>query len=515
MADPPAARTSILLTAWLLILLALSGRAIYIFMPVGSDTAMFVYAGKLVAGGGLPGIDLLDNKLPSVGLLMSVPERLVGAFWPAYGVIGLTLSIGASLMLWRLARRHLGASAAVLVGVASVVWLNFTPGVYGQLQLETIEIFFTTCAAAAAVEWIMKQDWRDAAAAGLCGGMAMWAKPTAAAVLAAAGLAMLASRVRWSTRAAGAVALCCGAFGPIVVCMWLIVITGMADGLGGTLKQLHDYAAGSNLDWSDYAKPACVVAALLFPLLILGVILRRDRDDSPRPSATGKIAFFAVAWFTFELAAVISQRRMYAYHFLVLGPPASLLCGIPLRSVRPRTLLMAFGPAAAVAFAWAITMVPAIGRPNRDTKMIAYVRSHVMPNQAVWVDDYARLLMETDLAPGSAVPLIFLFANSDEAPDFFTNRMLADFADRKPTMVILPSNVDRLAELYRHHMADVAGSPRRAEAMARGVRQIDAYVREHYFAVARIDGLTVYRANAQSLEPISASVSPPDNAVKR
>lgn len=494
--DPkPERKSSAAATALVLIALAVCGRAIYVVTPVNSDTAMFVYAGKVVAHGGLPGVDLLDNKLPSVGLLMAVPERMLGATWPAYGLLGLAMSAGASLALWRIARRWLGNSAATVIAVASAVWLNFTPAVYGQLQLETIEIFFAALAAGCVAEWLAARDWRDAAAAGLCGGMAMWAKPTAAAVLLAAGLTMLfAVPWRWRQRAGGAIALACGASVPVVSCLWLMVITGMADALPATLKQLHDYAANSNLDWIDAAKPFFVVAVLCFPLLILGVIFRRDREPAPRrPPGLGT---FTMLWFACELAGVISQRRMYAYHFLVLGPPAALLCGLVSRRVRGRMLVMAFGPPVAVAFVWAMSMVPSVARPTRDSRTIAYVKTHVMPGQAVWIDDYPRLLMETDLLPGSAVPLIFLFANSDSASDYFGNRILTDFDARRPTMVILPADVERLVDLYRHHMADVAGSPPRAEAMAAMVRKIDAYVRRRYHAASEFDGLTIWRRNS-------------------
>ena len=491
--------------AALLIALALCGRAIYVFTPVNSDTAMFVYAGKLVANGGRPGVDLLDNKLPSVGLLMQVPERLFGAAWPTYGLLGLAMSVVASLMLWRLARRWLGESAAIFVAVASVLWLNFTPAVYGQLQLETIGVFFSALAAGCVAEWLAKRDLRDAFVAGMCGGMGMWAKPTAGAVLAAAVIAMLLfARGRWWPRIAGIYALAAGAALPIIVCLKLILATGMAGALPETLRQLRDYAAASNFDWSDVAKPIFVVAVLLFPLLILGLICRRDRlPRQPRPSGLGA---FVLIWFGCELAAVISQRRMYAYHFIVLAPPAALLCGLIARRVSMRSLQMAFGPPTALAFWLAMTMVPQIGAPTRDSRMIAYVKANALPTQSVWVDDYPRLLMETDLAPGSAVPLIFLFANSDSAPAFFGERLLADFDARRPAMVILPTDIDRLIELYHHNMADVAGSPRRAEAMGRMIRQIDGYVRRRYHPAAEIDGLTVWQRDSAT---IPAQAVPP------
>ncbi|MGN6726163.1 MAG: hypothetical protein ACTHLZ_09615, partial [Tepidisphaeraceae bacterium] len=187
----PRPTPSATLAAAVLVLAALVGRAVYCVTPVNSDTAMFVYAGKLVAAGGRPGVDLIDNKLPSVGLLMSVPYRAFGADWSAYGLLGFGLSVLASLLLARAARRVLGESAALVVAVGCCVWMNFTPAVYGQLQLETITTFFAAVAGACAIQMLRRFDWRDAFTIGLCAGTGAWAKPTGLAVLGAAGLACL------------------------------------------------------------------------------------------------------------------------------------------------------------------------------------------------------------------------------------------------------------------------------------------------------------------------------------
>src|SRR4051812_36392933 len=108
--------------AILLIYCAVVGRAVFIGQPISSDSAMFVYMGKLVSQGGRMGVDLIDNKLPSVGLLMSVPYRLLGATWWAYTTLGILMSLMASVLLTRSAVRCLGPAAKWPVLVGSAVW---------------------------------------------------------------------------------------------------------------------------------------------------------------------------------------------------------------------------------------------------------------------------------------------------------------------------------------------------------------------------------------------------------
>ena len=484
---------SAVVTAALLIAVALTGRAVYCIAPVNSDTAMFVYAGKLVAAGGRPGVDLIDNKLPSVGLLMSVPFRCFGAHWSDYGMLGFVMSVIASLLLALAVRRSLGAMAGLVVAVASCVWLNFTPAVYGQLQLETITTFFASIAAACAITMFRRYDWRDALTLGLCVGMGMWAKPTALAIVPATFVTILfATNWRWRQRLGAIFWIGLGLALPLVVCAWLIVINGMADALPATLSQLHDYATASTYDAMDAAKPVMVLAILFFPLLILGFVFRRDRTES---CVTRPIRVFAVLWLAAELIGVISQRRMYAYHFIVLGPPAALCMAVVARKLKPMSLLLAFGPPVAIAATWAFSIAAQSPVPSRDDRLIAYLRTSTAPGAAVWMDDYPRLLVEDDFKPGSRVPLIFLFANSDAAPATFGSTIVNDFRQRRPQRIVLPDDVDAVADLYRHHMAEAARYPARAQAIADQLHAIDRYVRSNYTQETKIDGCDVWRRN--------------------
>ncbi|HEY0008965.1 MAG TPA: hypothetical protein VGB55_09610 [Tepidisphaeraceae bacterium] len=486
---PASASWSTVAPALLLVALAACGRAAYLSQTVGSDTAMFVYMGKLVDSGGRLGVDLVDNKLPSVGLLMSVPYRLFEANWSAYTLLGLAMTLIATFMLARAAGRCIGPAATWPVAVGAAVWLNFPLAVFGLLQLETIQVFFVALAACAIMEFLCGRDWRDALLAGLCAGVAVWAKPTAAAVLPAA-VAAIAFGVNWSwrQRALGVLWISLGAVVPIALCALLLVKTGMADALPETLHQLRDYAANSTADWGDLAKPVVVIIALAFPILILGWVFRRAGPDG---GASRAIILFVIAWLLMELIGVVAQRRMYGYHFLVLGPPAALLAGLVARRPRAVPLLAAYGPIIVLSLLWAGGMLFLPDRHLRMTAVINRLEKYASPGDRVWIDDYPRLMTETHFVPGSRVPLTFLFANSDAAPAHFGGQILRDFEQSRPQWIVLPHDVEEFTKRYGQEMAELAAYPQRAMAFAHAWRRIDDYARANYTVVETVQGLDV------------------------
>ncbi len=53
-----------------------------------------------------------------------------------------------------------------------------------------------------------------------------------------------------------------------------------------------------------------------------------------------------------------------------------------------------------------------------------------------------RLLIETDLQPGSRYPMTFLWVNDDDAPLEYCHAMLKDFDERRPRYILLPTKID-------------------------------------------------------------------------
>lgn len=472
-------------------LIALAGRLVILSQPVNSDTAMFVYMGKLVSEGGRIGIDLVDNKLPTVGLLMSGPYALLGKAWWAYALLGLAMTGVSSIMLARTARRCLGESAALPVGLASALWLNFPPLVYGHLQLETIQILFTTLAGCAAMELIAQRGWRSAVLIGLCASIAMWAKPTAGAVVVAAvGAILFGTAWNWRARFTSIAWIAVGGLIPSIVCAGLLWSLGMIEPLPATVAQIRDYASHSTAKWADAIKPLFVLAVLMFPAVVWAYVFRRDAIPSER---RGAMTLFIVGWLLMETVAVVMQRRMYAYHFLVLAPPASLVLGLFLRTPRFASIGFALGPVALLSAIFTCQMFCFPERALRMQNVIAWLDVHARPQDAVWMDDYPQLMVETNLRPGSRVPLTFLFGNSDMAPLHFSSIILDDLRTRKPEWVVLYQDVGKYIDFYRHHMVEIAEFPERGRNFEKAWRDIDGYVRSHYVVAERVDGMDILK----------------------
>jgi hypothetical protein len=398
----------------------------------------------------------------------------------------------------------------VPVLAASAVWLNIPPMVYGLLQLETIQVFLIALAAAAGMACIVGGKARQGVVAGLFIGLAMWAKPTAGAIAPALALGLFI-RTDWpvAKRLRSIATLALGALIPLIVCTLLVVHLGMADALPATMKQLRDYSANSTAAWVDAIKPLFVAMVLLFPLLVLGWVFRRDRIDVEKReqscdavAARRALVAFVIAWFAMETIAVVAQRRMYAYHFLVMGPPAAMLLALAARRLRVVSLGFALGPAALMCVLWAGQIFSLPNDQKRLESIIAYLRTHSDDSDCVWLDDYPRLMVETDLKPGSRVPLVFLFGNSDPAPLYFGDMILTDLQSRRPERIVLYQDPSRYVDFYRHHMVEIAEFPQRGQNFDTAWHAIDRYTRVHYEIETTIDRMNVYRRKSGTSEEV-------------
>jgi hypothetical protein len=470
---------------------ALIGRGVFFTQSVNSDTAMFVYMGKLVFDGKQIGIDLIDNKLPSVGLLMSLPYLLIGSAWWGYTLLGMVLMTLAPLLLARSAGRTFGPQAIIPVALAAAIWLNFPPMVYGLLQLETLQTFFCVIAACQFLALLGSENMRNAVVAGVCVGIAMYAKPTAGAMTIAMGFAVLiGTDWTWKKRLQAILSFGFGVLIPILLCIGLLVITGMLAPIPATIRQLSEYAANSTADWIDVVKPIFVLGVLMFPVIVWGYVFRRDAVTSPAHRAA---TVFVIAWLIMETIGVISQRRMYAYHFLPMGAPAALMLGLFARRLRFASVAFAFAPLAIITLIFAGQIVSFPDRQAKMTAIIAHLNQAAEPGDLVWMDDYPRLMVETQLSPGSRVPLTFLFGNSDDAPLRFGQLILDDLKNRKPEWVVVHRDIDAYVHFYQTYMAEMSAYPNRRENFAIAWRAIDDYVRENYLIERQIDNLDIRR----------------------
>ena len=136
---------------------------------------------------------------------------------------------------------------------------------------------------------------------------------------------------------------------------------------------------------------------------------------------------------------------MYPYHFFVLAPPLALLFAMirarivfsPLPRLRAAVLLSDYG-------AW--RFVSNYHAPRSRLAASDFFQSHAAPREVVWGDYMMRLLVETDLTPGSRFAVTFIWANDDEAPQEYLAEMLADFEQRRPKFILLPTEINRHIE---------------------------------------------------------------------
>ena len=485
-------------TWWALVLLCVStaalGRLVFVLKVFDADGAMFVYMGKLTHEGGRLCHDLVDNKFPTVGLMTSVPWRLFGAHWAGYVVLGAILSFASALLLGRIAQRRVGEHATLPVMLFAIVFLNFNPAVFGGFQLETMQAFFAVLAAGAAVEALRDDgDPRDALVVGLASGCAAMLKPTGFAVGAAFAFALLlTTRADLKRCAAHLSMLLLGIAIPATTVLAYLITADLLKDMPPLAQQIATYARESTWTWIDAFKLPTVAIILGLPFLVRAWVFRRDEHCVDAP-ADHTLRCFVVAWIDLEIVGIVSQRRMYAYHFLVLAPQAALLFGMIPRRAGVGQLVAALLPAILLSVHGAGTIITYHAHGPRQTQLSEYLLSHTSANDAIWHDEMMRTLIETNLRPASRLPMTFLFANHDGAPLEFGQMLLDDFARTRPKFIVLRSDLqDRL-----RHQADSITELERPSARRENYfiawERIRKHVESKYAPETRIGRDTVWK----------------------
>src|SRR5205823_2667992 len=154
-------------------------------------------------------------------------------------------------------------------------------------------------------------------------------------------------------------------------------------------RQIRTYAANSAWQWSDISKPLIVLAMLGFPLLVRGWIFRRS-EHHEASRANRHVIGFLLIWLALEMAGVVAQGRMYAYHFLVLAAPAALLFGALPRRDRAVPLFLALAPMAIFSIYGGALTIELTYRARSRLEVSDYLAAHATPGDSVWQDDYPR-----------------------------------------------------------------------------------------------------------------------------
>jgi hypothetical protein len=485
------------LNFWLFVVLCLFaaglGRLTYLIRPFDSDGAMFIYTGRVITEGGRFCHDLCDNKFPTVGLMTSVAWRLFGPAWRQYVLLETAMSLIMAWVLARIAARHFGAYAAVPTMLYAIVHLNMSFVVFGGFQLETIQAFFAVLAAGAALELFDSNDWRDAVVVGLAGGCAAMLKPTGLAAVAAAAIVLLVFRRQQPSKlVAQLLAVASGLALPAAVTLIYLIRADNLRDMPGLWHQIATYAKNSSWDKWDLFKPVTVAVLGGFPLFIRFVIFRRP-DDRLSIRLNHAAVAFVLLWLLAEIAGVVAQRRMYAYHFMVLIPPLALLYGMLPRRDRLAPMAAALIPMVIFSVYGSSLLIRYEYRGVFRLDVSNYLASRTDANDTVWKDDAARLLLETGMHCGSRYPLTFLFANYDQAPLEYGATILSDFARTRPKYIVLPAEFERVLAHQGREILELNRFPVRRQNYFEAWRRIRSYVLANYVWEARLGPDAVYR----------------------
>jgi hypothetical protein len=479
---------------WMLIaaclLSALAGRLTFLQRTFDYDASMFVYLGKSVCDGDRFGHDVIDNKLPSVGLMTSVCWRMFGTNWADYVILQTALSFTAALMLARCAARNFGRHARLPTLLAAMVYLNFTLAVYGGFQLETIQIFFSIIAACSAIETFTSRSMANAFVVGLAAGCAAMLKPTGLAPLGAFAAVLL---LRPGPKRAGLLGMTLlGLAAPLAVVIFYMIRIDILRDLPEFVRQISLYASQTPWAWEDLLKPITVLVIAMFAIVVRRWVFRRDEHRIESRLDPAAIAF-VVIWFVLEFAGALMQRRMYAYHFLPIAAPAALLFGMLRRKSETWPMALSLGPIIFISVYLSLQVRPYPDPPAAILPTSAYLLEHASAGDAVWEDNLPRVLLETNLRPGARFPIMFLFGNHDAAALEDTPIMLGDFEKRKPKFIILPSDMNAKLEFETTQSPHLARSSVRAANFRWAWRQIESYVKSKYLPVAQIRDETIYQ----------------------
>jgi Dolichyl-phosphate-mannose-protein mannosyltransferase len=521
--NPRNERTRWILLFALCLFSALLGRLCYLARPFDNDAAIFIYMGKMVSEGGRLCHDLIDNKFPTVGLMTSVLWRTIGMHWWMYIALQTVMSLIGAWMLGQMAARHIGSHARLPAMLFSLVYFNFTTAVFGGFQLETVQAFFSILAARSALIAIESDNPADAFLAGLCAGCGAMFKPSGLAVLGAFGFAVVIQNLTskncaknakeprvprrendfswrsWHLGVLGAkriailgIAAVAGVAIPLSCALAYLIQADMLRDMPGLWHQISTYANQTAWAVEDLAKPLVAVTLLGFPIAVRGWICRRQRDATTHWPAT-HVTVFVVVWFLAETAGVVMQRRMYAYHFLPIIPPAALLFALFPRTARPIPLAAALMPMILMSVYAAGDVIALTYNGMENLPATDYLATRTKPGDAVWTDAWPRLALETNLKPGSRYPFTFLFANYDNAGIDYARDMIDDFERTKPAYIFLPTPMDKRIEYQLNFVSELIRRPQRAKNYAAGWHMIQSYTLAHYDREIQVGGEIAYR----------------------
>ena len=342
--------------------------------PLGLDQGLFATFGRWLREGWLPYRDIFDSK-PPLHLYTWVAAWAAGRGWFEAGWLAATMVV-AALAVRRWSSAAAGLTAAVLVFAG--LWAPGLGGYWSRLQAE--ELLALPVLGAAWLAAVAVHRPRAAAWCGVLVGVAGLYK-VPALITGIAWLVLWRERRRSVYFAAGVVAPW------VVASLWFAAHGAFADFIDAVFFYQRHWIAMIDPPWSDVAHGFVATAlpalAPLWVAAIAGLVVTW-RIDRRRAAAL-------VAWIALAIAAVVLQRQLAGYQFLLLVPPLAFAGGLAVADRRGRYALIVV--ALLVAFAardWARAYgggshVQGTYDPRPQAEVAQFIAAHTRPSDGILV----------------------------------------------------------------------------------------------------------------------------------
>jgi hypothetical protein len=318
--------------------LGIAFGAVSVALPFGRDQGLYYFVGReWLRHGEMPYRDTFEQKTPAIFFTHALAIALFGEHMWSIHVLELGCVVALGLVCARLATPM---GEAVPVGVRGVSVLAAAVayvGFFNFWNTAQCEIWCTTAALASACAAMRMTGERKAAiVGGLLGGLALVFKPPGGALVALAGIGLIARMMGGTTHRLRRAIIASVTFGVAAVVPGALVVAYFA--VKGALPAMIDVLVGANAYYvqhergveslydvarrsHDLYKLWDPVSSLLLEGLVAGIavgVVRRDRSLRNRH-------VFALVACGAAFLAVLSQLKFYAYHWAMVVGPATLV----------------------------------------------------------------------------------------------------------------------------------------------------------------------------------------------
>jgi hypothetical protein len=440
------------------------------YFPVPTrDAGLFLYAGKIIRQGGLPYLDIWDQKPPLIFYVNAVGLALGGGSANGVYWLKVALLLAGAVIGFRAMRRSFGVVPALF---GTLVWMSYRPlltkeGNIAEEYALPLQLAAMSLVVSAGTG---REEWKKWLIAGGLGGIAFLLKPTLIGAMLAAMVILIAPAVRDRAyrQAARAALVFIGAMAiPIAASILIALAQGyLPEYWSAVVLYAVSYSA---VDQSSMAEIWARLLSLFQPAVLaaigLGYIASALRVLAVRRGASPSPALLRWALVALPLDAVLLSlpHRSFMYYYLVLLPTFSVLLASLLylvqegwrQMVRPpaQGVLAAGGVAIAVligslsvgriAYRDVVRTGAALAAPRLDTlePVMNYLDRTTAPNDAllIWGAEAGANFVSGHDAPTRFVHQYFLFM-----PGFVTPEMISEFSGEvvgHPPRVIIDAAV--------------------------------------------------------------------------